>query len=360
MLLIANRPIDSWLDVSSFRPANEAHVMIEILRGFDRPEEGGGYYENLTDVEEGASQFSQTMSPDLSAFPTSLREIKGSVFSELVPNTHLEKNGVHFDSNRWGMRDRDYEQAKPPDMFRMALLGSSHVMGYALPQQDMFKSEVEDRLNAGSHAGERFEIMNFSANGQSPLGQIWLLQNRLPAFHPDIVILVAHLIDSSWMSRDVARSLRERIPLPADFPSQILTQAGVDSRTLEPFLEPRLRPYEPALLSFSYGEIVRLSRAINALPVCVFLPVPNDLPLNTAEAADLVKRAKDAGFVLIDFSHIYDGLNPKDLMLDERMHHSNAKANAIVAAALYDRLITDPRIDLLKRVLRGSKIKDPP
>ena len=62
--------------------------------------------------------------------------------------------------------------------------------------------------------------------------------------------------------------------------------------------------------------------------------------------ASLLQIGADAGFITIDLSDIYAGHDPNELMLRDIGRHSNARAHAIIANALYDRLTADPRIDL--------------
>ena len=48
---------------------------------------------------------------------------------DLQPSRSVIWNGQRFSTNRWGMRDQDYELVKPAGTLRIALLGPSHVMG---------------------------------------------------------------------------------------------------------------------------------------------------------------------------------------------------------------------------------------
>ncbi len=315
--------------------------------------QGAGYYENLTTANEGLSQYWETLTtiqepfmPDNSTFTNDANAV------ELVPNLHAERNGLHFDTNRWGMRDRDHELTKPPMTLRMAVLGSSNVMGYGLPANAMFESALEKRLN-GDHAGDGgFELLNFAVPGQSPMGQIWTLRERVLAFHPDIVLFVAHACDFEWVNRDVVRALRNHVPLPPDFPAHLLPDAGVTSRTLAPFAEERLGPHEPEMVAYCYRQIVRQCQAADALAVLVFIPLPANLPGDKQQITDLLQIAGNAGFTTIDLSHVFAEYKTTDLMLRDKGHHSTAKAQAILASALYERLTTDPRIELVARAKR--------
>jgi hypothetical protein len=329
--------------------------LARIVMGEEALENGHGYYENLTAVDASTVQFWETMTTNNSlVLLNQLIFINDANARELAPNIHIEENGLRMDTNRWGMRDRDLPLMKPPATLRLAFLGSSHVMGYGLPTKDMFETVLEDRLNRENHRDGGFQLLNFSVSGESPMGQIWMLHNRVAAFHPDIVFFVAHLIDFDWVNRDVVQIIRKHESLPSGFPAHVLAQANIRSRTSEPFAMKSLRPQESEILLYCYREMVRECRSINALPVCIFLPVPTDFPLDRKSVTNLLNISNNAGFITIDLSSIFADYNPKDLMLNERWLHSNARAHAIIAEALYDQITTDPRIDLLDRARQVS------
>ena len=62
----------------------------------------------------------------------------------------------------------------------------------------------------------------------------------------------------------------------------------------------------------------------------------------------------DVTFIVVDLSGIYAHQNPQDLTLEEGSHHSNPRAHALIADALYHQLMTDPRIDLVNRARRAA------
>ena len=76
-----------------------------------------------------------------------VRETDDNLIVELVPSTTIEFNGAQLSTNRWGMRDRDYEQTPAPDTYRIALTGPSFVMGSGVADNEVFEWLLEDRLN---------------------------------------------------------------------------------------------------------------------------------------------------------------------------------------------------------------------
>ncbi len=261
---------------------------------------------------------------------------------------------MDFETNSLGMRDREYAAAKPPGTFRIALLGSSHVMGYGLPPKDMFKTMLEERLNTGSGGATRFELLNFAVPGLSTMGNDWMLEHRAAQFSPDLVILVAHGVDLAWMGRDVVWSVNRRLPFPEGFPTGDLSQAGITIRTNASVAAVRLEPFDAEMLSFFYARIVREARQLRAVPVWVYLPVPHERPVDAGQLAVMKAAAANAGFIVHDLSAVFSPYTPAELSLGDRWDHSNAKANGLIAAELYNRLVNDARIELPGQRERAS------
>jgi hypothetical protein len=349
VFVIALPRVQARLTAAALQPYRDALAVGDRLGAAEGA--GRGYYESLTAVDEGAQQFWEAvrLSPIPYAYVGNdpVRPVADFRFRELIPSVHEKAYGVDFQTNRWGMRDREYDLATLPGTLRLALLGSSHSMGFGLESNDMFKYAVENQLNTKNKSDGNFQILNFAVNGLGPLGQITVLQNRVPQFHPGVVLFVAHLEDYDWVNRDVPRALREHVPIPYEYLNDILKKTRVTGRTNDSIAGDRLYPYNAQMLEFCYQQMVDQCKSIHAVPVFVYLPVPLELGMPRSIMDQQLALARQAGCIVIDLSHIFDGRDVQSLILSEGMHHCNAKADAIIADALYKQLVTDPRIDLL-------------
>jgi hypothetical protein len=339
------------LNSTGFRPLAVAKEVTHVINHDQDSDVNPGYYENLITADEANAQiwetfrrepFDHTFQGKIPTIP-----VDDFRFEVIVPNTNVWADAADLQINRWGMRDKDYTLAKPKNTLRVALLGSSHVMGFGLPKADMFETILEYRLNAKHGQIARFQILNFARSGATPLGQIDTVRKNVAAFQPDIVMFVAHQLDFEWVNYGLREIVRNRIPDPYEFLERTLARAHVTRKTSPPIAKVRLVSFEPSLLSFTYQQIVQECHDINAMPVCVFLPTPTDLPLDW-RASKLVSTAQDAGFAVIDLSHIYDGCKPLDLELTDAALHTNAKGNAMIADQLYQQFTTNTQINILK------------
>ncbi len=131
-----------------------------------------GYYEDLIGVNRFNSQLWDIYTKRPSDWPTltetkAARQTDDNLIVELVPSTTIDFHGAKLSTNRWGMRDKDYEKIPAPGMYRIALTGPSFVMGYGVADNEDFDSLLEDRLNR-EHNREPYtgyEILNFAVPG---------------------------------------------------------------------------------------------------------------------------------------------------------------------------------------------------
>jgi D-alanyl-lipoteichoic acid acyltransferase DltB (MBOAT superfamily) len=287
---------------------------------------------------------------------TMVRPVKDLRIRELVPSNSFELAGATVTTNRWGMRDQEYELAKSPKTMRMALLGSSNTMGFGVDKRLTWETLLEDRLNREARANDDkagVEIMNFATMGYSPLSQVMVVEKQAARFKPDIVLFVAHLLDASWIPNDLIACEQQGIPIPFDYLRDVLDEANVDGRTNTVIAQSRLKPYEPVLLDWTYKRLAEECKAIGAVPVAILMQLPweaSDLRrmlVNQDERSRAqLSELERAGFIVVDMSATFNGMARSELILNKADRHCNPYANRIIAEQLYEKLLADPRIGL--------------
>lgn len=104
---------------------------------------------------------------------------------ELIPNAPDKRDTI----SSAGLRDREFDQQKPPDVFRIAVIGDSVTFGLHSPQNDSYPKSLESMLNACKPPDSpKFEVMNFGVPGYSAVQIARQLKTRVLAFQPDLVI----------------------------------------------------------------------------------------------------------------------------------------------------------------------------
>lgn len=292
-----------------------------------------GYYENLTGVGNQNTQLWQL----LAQRPAEGQDVWGSgvlrdrddyLAREMRPMFVVFQGGRTFRTNRWGMRDRDYELVPAPGTWRMAIMGQSYVAGDGVSDGETFEQLVEDSLNARPGA-RRTEILNFAVGSYSVPQQLEALP-RVLTFKPNVVMLIGNPVDGEWAARHLVLQIRRGIQPPQPYLQDLLRRARVDSTVRETEALSRLVLYRDSILAFTYGEFVSEARRAGAEPVWVYLATPERGPGPAAIAA-MVEQARAAGFAVLDWSDVYLGHDERALQVAPWDFHPNAEGHRVIA-----------------------------
>ena len=114
-----------------------------------------------------------------------------------IPNSSAFLMGAPVSINSHGLRDREYTEAKPPDVYRIVMLGDSTTFGWGVLEEDTVAKILERELNRTAVAGgRRFEVLNAGVGNYNTVQEYthYLTYDRV--FHPDLVILEYFINDA--------------------------------------------------------------------------------------------------------------------------------------------------------------------
>jgi D-alanyl-lipoteichoic acid acyltransferase DltB (MBOAT superfamily) len=303
-----------------------------------------GYYENLLGVDKFNSQLWEVYMKRPHNWPSidtvAANRTNDFLGYELRPLAAVDYRGAPLHTNRWGMRDQDYTQNKPPQTCRIALIGSSHEMGSGVGDGQTFEAVLEDRLNRENdgHKFKKYEILNFAVDGYISLQEMMLLEKKVFDFQPDVLFYVAHLEEQPRAAQYLAAKLREHVPIPYPDLQEFARKAGVDASTPEMVADRRMQPLYDDLTSWVYRRIVADCRQHRVLPVWIYLP-PVDDRGGSNGSTDLIHLAQEAGFTVFDLSGVYAGQVRENLRVAEWDWHPNAQGHKLIAERLHTLLI---------------------
>ena len=101
---------------------------------------------------------------------------------------------VVYRINSRGLRDEEMRFPKPPEVFRILMLGDSFTFGVGADLHDTFTKQLEVLLNALGSAGH-YEVLNGGCSSYSPILEYLFLVHKGLALAPDLVILNYDLSD---------------------------------------------------------------------------------------------------------------------------------------------------------------------
>jgi hypothetical protein len=103
---------------------------------------------------------------------------------------HTSEYDVFVHINSQGLRDREHPLQKPPNTFRIAVLGDSYTEALQVPMEKDYSSVLERELTGcPSLQGQTVEVMNFGVNTFTTAQELLRLREKVWSYSPDVVIL---------------------------------------------------------------------------------------------------------------------------------------------------------------------------
>lgn len=318
-----------------------------------------GYYEEIADARVVAGDWlsaleGQPRPPRQVVYTDMSRPADDLLERELIPGWSGEVAGHRLTINRFGMRDwADRTREKPPGNCRLAVVGSSVVMGYGVGDDEVFTRLLEDRLNARRRAGDpRYEVLNFGTGMSYAIHRHVLIDRKVWGFDPDALVYVAHQDELLGPVQHLAKLVAKGDPLPYPCLAEVVRAAGVTpgKSLVLAEIQVRLQPYARDIVLGVYRDLVADCRRRGVRPVWVYVPMPGvvDAPARSAEMAGL---AAEAGFAVVDLSDWADGRRPAEVKLGETDYHANAVGHRLIAERLAEEI--ERRPGLLRAPGRG-------
>ena len=258
-----------------------------------------------------------------------------------VPNRSAFLMGVPVSINSHGLRDREYSRSRPPDVYRIVILGDSTTFGWGVTLEQTVPKILEAELNKLHVPGyNRFEVLNAGVGNYGTVQEVthYLTYDR--DFHPDLVILQYFINDAEPVPNERRPPLLGRSYLVAYAASRfdaVMRLTGV---------RPNWKQYYAGLYEDGLPGIEAAKQALATLAtrtradgtklLVTILPelreINDDYPFVSQHQK--IKDVLAANQVpVIELIEGLRGHGPESaLWVTEADDHPNGKANALVAA----------------------------
>ncbi|AGA31465.1 SGNH/GDSL hydrolase family protein [Singulisphaera acidiphila] len=349
----------------------------------DREINAGGYYEGLigTDAPQGGPSeltlsligkpkgWGRPRASDLK------RSLDGDVLMfELRPNVNQMLYGEPFITNTFGMRGRSHQHQKPPETFRIAVLGSSIDMGWGVGSETMYVNELENWLN--DHAMKlgikrRFEVLNFAVPAYSPMQRFESFRRKAIEFDPDLVLYSATMLDIRLIEIHLCDMFQCRVDVTYDFLRQAVAKAGITERDIrlnadeklrdKNAIKGKLRPHYWSIYDATMGALAAECRSAGIPLASMIIPrvgkadAPNARDENVAALRAVLTPHTTT---LFDLSNTFDDLDPADLEIGPLDDHPNALGHHRLFRALARALVNDDLYETLFETPRPTDFDD--
>jgi hypothetical protein len=123
--------------------------------------------------------------------PTSRRDdFCGTIRRPGVEYYQSQEGGAWVRVNSAGFRDEEWTPAKPPETYRIAVLGDSYVEAVQVSLGERFTEVLERELDRSEAiGGKRLEVMSFGLSGFGTAQELMCLRHHVWQYSPDLVLL---------------------------------------------------------------------------------------------------------------------------------------------------------------------------
>ena len=371
-LLVVGRT-ELYADRSPSMARTVASLQRSTLNARDATLKHKGYYENLDNTSRMSGQLWENTAQRPAHWggvdaTAAYQHRNDFLRGDLRPDARVKYLDQPLSTNRWGMRGHDYPLVKPEGTFRIAMLGPSNVMGSGVADGETIADFLESRLNAAADSAGtgRFEVLNFGVAAYSLTQQLAMFTERVQGFKPDAVFIT----DSPWLREPIVTHLLDIIAsgipipypdidslvrqigvtaladpgIPVPYPAARALFRGIGIPTRMPWSEAerRIRLNVDGFLQLTLREIAGAARTSGAVPVLIGLDIVVPTPVTDTA---LLEAAADAGFLVFDLFHLWDGRDKPSLRIAEWDEHANAAGNRVIAERLFT-LIQQHRTEL--------------
>lgn len=342
--------IAGWSGFQRVVPGAEevvARLRNDDLNARDLAQQRRGYYEELdaargadwdrrrVEVPEGWNDGRKVLYRDRPDF----------LLREVVPSISIVHCGAPLTTNSLGMRDREYERAKPAKTYRFVLFGASHTIGSGIEDDETFESLTEERMNRDQQGLDplRIEIMNMAVGSDSFFQKLLRLEEIGFGFQPDAVLFVVHEAEQGFLESHFKTTLDQNIVPPPGYRElvqNIIDRAKLDPKMSEVLVSRRLRPHLDGIYQWVFNRLAEKCRERAVRPFVVFRPSPGDgVTGRQSIRGQLIRHARSAGIEVIDLFSAFGQVDRNTLILAEWDRHTNPLGHRLVADTLYDALV---------------------
>jgi hypothetical protein len=258
-----------------------------------------------------------------------------------IPNRSAFLMGAQVAINSQGLRDREYSLAKPPDVYRIVMLGDSTTFGWGVSLEQTVAKILERELNrAGAPRYRKFEVLNAGVGNYGTVQEVAHYKTYDRAFRPDLVVLEYFINDAEPVPKEKNPGLVGRSYLVAFTISRfdaLLRVAGLRPPWNEYYAglynddRPGFQAAQDAL-----RELVDLTRQDGARLLVTILPELHEIAgayrftREHQKIKDVLAASRTPVLELIDGLR---GHGPESsLWVTPADPHPNGKANALISA----------------------------
>jgi lysophospholipase L1-like esterase len=252
--------------------------------------------------------------------------------------------GAEIRTNSFGFRDGEYPVERVPGRRRILFVGDSFTLGWGVAQDSTMAELVEQKLNAG---GQPTEVINLGIGNYNTAMELELFRRSGLQFQPDMVVLLQFVNDAEPTPRPaggikglvLSNSYLIALLMDRFIALRPLVAEGADWKT---YYSNLYRHGAPGLLASeeAFSELIELCRERGIQLVIASIPELRQLvDYPFPQATEFVRSIAERNAVpFLDLLPALEREDPASLWVSVEDSHANARANGIMADALYEKI----------------------
>lgn len=337
----------SFIEIRAKMPLQVQHFYENISDGspnkLEKTNAEAGYYDKLIEGEEGNTigigGRSLKKMVKKNPYTNAYFYQNNIVNRRMKPNLNIVGPDHNFQSNSFGIRDKEYSINKPDGTKRLALLGGSYQMGSGVNNNEVFETIAEERMNKElvDTSCKQFEIFNFAAGGYYLLQHVELVNTSVFQYDMDALVYFAHTDERGKVVKDFTTIIKKELPLKYPFLEQIVEKAGIKSYMSMLQIRELLTPYADTIMKWGYKEIYAKCKKNNVVPVWAYMETTTEF-VDDKEYNELKAYAESLGFVTLDLRNTYGNIDRVEIQISDLNTHPNKLGHRLIAERFYREL----------------------
>ncbi len=115
-----------------------------------------------------------------------IRSPNSKLMYELRPNAEISEI---IKINSHGFRDYEFTKEKPPNTFRIIVVGDSVTFGWRQKLEDTYPKVIERKLREALGSKINIEVLNFGVGGYNAEQEAELIKTKVLEFNPDLILI---------------------------------------------------------------------------------------------------------------------------------------------------------------------------
>jgi hypothetical protein len=302
-----------------------------------------GYYEQLNEgslqagpyLLRGDTSFQEQFAGEFLSMVRARRDIQ---LLELIPGWEGEFDGAKTTINRWGMRDKPRTLAKSEGTRRIALVGSSIVMGLGVDDDHTITQELERRLNASANgSGTTWEVLNFGIGRTYAVERRAMIEHKVLAFQPDIILYIAHQDELFHSTKNLARAFTLGFDFEDPTLDDLFRKLGLTPESSDYAVQSAMSSGTRQILEQTYHRLHEIGQQARADVRFTYLPIPGDHDI-PGDPAVVIQMAAANGLKTIDLTGWWGNLKAVDVVGVVDLYHPRPQGTRLIAEALFTSL----------------------